>query len=162
MNNIIKLTSVLTISALFNLSSLEFARSEMIVETKSGQQYTLPISKDEFKSIRFTEANVVNNLWQGQWSTSEGQMNLSQSNNIVQGKYNQDNGRIKGKLDGTTLTGYWIENSSAQQCSQPMNGSFYWGLITFTMSPDGKSFQGKWNYCNNQPHISWTGTKLSN
>ena len=36
---------------------------------------------------------------------------------MVEGKYNQDNGRIKGTINNQTLIGYSADHSSEQKCS---------------------------------------------
>ncbi|MBE9223317.1 hypothetical protein IQ215_11470 [Cyanobacterium stanieri LEGE 03274] len=139
----------------------------MIVETQDGRQYTLPLTRGEVKIIRFSEDNTnhsafdsaFNSVWQGRWNTSEGTMNLSQSGNMVQGSYSQDNGRIRGQVTGNTLNGYWIENGSAQRCSRAMDGSFHWGRISYKMNANRSEFEGLWSYCDGEPNSGWNGSK---
>ncbi len=97
----------------------------------------------------------------GGWRTSEGDMSLSQNGARVSGTYTQDNGRIDGEVRGNRLSGFWSEGSSNQRCSTQRLGSFYWGRIEWTLSPDGRRFEGSVSYCDGQPYSSWTGDRTS-
>ncbi len=96
----------------------------------------------------------------GAWSTSEGDMSLAQSSaGQVSGTYSQDNGRISGQVSGGRLTGWWGENGSAQDCGTERMGTRFWGRIDWTLTPDGRRFEGKWSYCNAEPGGAWTGQR---
>jgi hypothetical protein len=71
-----------------------------------------------------------------------------------------NNGRfVSGiyKADGS-YDGYWVQDSSGTRCDSMVNGSYYWGTITFLPSDangDGVSDSavGSWGYCgNSQPY----------
>jgi len=68
---------------------------------------------------------------EGLWSSSEGEISFRQQGNRITGRYTNDNGEIVGVLHNDTLSGYWIEDNSAQRCSTPKNGRYYWGRIEF-------------------------------
>lgn len=46
----------------------------------------------------------------GTWDTNYNLMNLEQKDSIVVGRYDKNNGRIEGILDGNTLVGTWFES----------------------------------------------------
>ena len=60
-------------------------------------------------------------------------------------------------IDGNVLSGYWIENGSAQECDSQMDSSAYWGRIEFTFNEDFTEFTGLWSYCNEEPTQTWNG-----
>lgn len=95
----------------------------------------------------------------GQWSTSEGDVVLSQSGDTVSGTYTQDNGRISGEVRSDHLIGYWGEDSSGQRCDTERLGTFFWGRIDWTLAADGKSFTGAYSYCDDDPNSPWTGRR---
>lgn len=164
MKIVTKLSSSFLLSAISLFSWWGIAQAEMIVETRDGQRYTLPVTRSQVRSIRFSEdeqntMGQISSVWQGTWNTSEGVMTLTQSGNTVQGTYTQDNGRIQGQLTGNTLNGYWIENGSARRCDRPIDGSYHWGRISYTINSNGSAFNGLWSYCDAQPSSSWNGSK---
>ena len=95
----------------------------------------------------------------GVWNTSEGQMTFQQQGSSVTATYTQDNGRIEATMTGNVLEGFWSEDGSNRRCDTAINGRYHWGRIRFVF--DGNSFQGTWSYCNDEPTLSWTGTRLS-
>ncbi|NJL99173.1 MAG: hypothetical protein HC924_10360 [Synechococcaceae cyanobacterium SM2_3_2] len=95
----------------------------------------------------------------GGWDTSEGQMTFQQQGSSVTATYTQDNGRIEGTMTGNVLEGFWSEDGSNRRCDTAINGRYHWGRIRFVF--DGNSFQGTWSYCNDEPTLSWTGTRFS-
>ncbi|AFY55472.1 hypothetical protein Riv7116_2991 [Rivularia sp. PCC 7116] len=151
------------LSSLFLLLFPLAAQADMVVTTKSGRQYTIPVNGDDVQSIRFTDSGSngqqSGSSWRGRWKTSEGNMNLRQNGNVVSGTYTQDKGRISGQVSGNTLNGIWAENSSARKCKVKKLNTFYWGRISFTQQAGGQKFIGKWGYCNEKPDANWTGTR---
>lgn len=95
---------------------------------------------------------------QGVWGSSEGDISFKQNGSKIRGTYNpQDNGEIVGSLKGGTLDSIWIENHSAQRCSSPKNGRYFWGKLQLKF--DGDNFSGKWGYCEEKPSKPWTGQR---
>lgn len=91
--------------------------------------------------------------WTGTWNTSFKQMVLTQSGDQVTGHYTHDNGEIVGTVSGNTLKGTWSESPSFQP---PKDA----GDFEFTLSPDGKSFVGKWRYGSSGDWSGeWNGTR---
>ena len=95
----------------------------------------------------------------GGWSTSEGDMNLNQNGAHVTGTYGSDNGRIDGQVQGGRVTGYWGEDGSAQQCATQRLGTYFWGRFEWVLAADGKTFEGRWSYCDAEPGSPWTGRR---
>ena len=92
----------------------------------------------------------------GLWDTTFGEMEFLSDGT---GTYTSDNGRLQFSLDGTVLTGYWIEDSSSQDCGVLLDGSVHWGQIEFTFDPSFTSFTGLWGYCTGTLPYSWDGTR---
>ena len=77
----------------------------------------------------------------------------------VEGSYGSDNGEIIGEMTyPQRFEGYWIEDESRTKCSEPKNGRYYWGKVTWEFDSDMCSFKGKWSYCDEKPSSSWSGT----
>jgi hypothetical protein len=91
--------------------------------------------------------------WAGNWSTSYGAMQLTQSGSSVTGTYEDNGGRIAGSASGNTLTGTWSE---APSYTPPDDA----GDFQFTMSADGTSFSGGWRYGSSGSFTNdWTGSR---
>ncbi|MEL6458497.1 MAG: hypothetical protein AAFQ91_09635 [Cyanobacteria bacterium J06621_15] len=152
-----------TLSSLFLLLFPLAAQADMVVTTKSGRQYTIPVNGDDVQSIRFTDSGTngqqSGSSWIGEWETSEGNVKFSQNGNTVSGSYTRDNGRISGQVSGNTLNGIWAQSSSARKCTVKKLNTFYWGRISFTQQAGGQKFLGKWGYCGDKPTSNWTGFK---
>ncbi len=94
---------------------------------------------------------------EGVWSSSEGEIRFRQQGNRVAGRYTNDNGEIVGVLNNDTLSGYWIEDNSAERCTTPKNGRYHWGRIELQFS--GKTFTGKYGHCNGSLKNPWGGNR---
>jgi hypothetical protein len=91
--------------------------------------------------------------FQGRWTTTYGEMRLTQRNNRITGNYSTNGGRIEGRLIRGVLELNWYEDG---------NGT--WGSGRFTLAEDGDSFSGIWrNSTDEQPGFShnWTGKRIS-
>jgi hypothetical protein len=88
--------------------------------------------------------------WTGTWKTTFGLMHIKQSGSQVTGSYTVScgTGAIQGTSSNLALAGAW---------SQPCNN--HSGQIQFSMSADGESFTGSWNYGNAPPASPWNGTR---
>jgi hypothetical protein len=72
--------------------------------------------------------------WSGVWqSESLGTLQFQQEGDQIQGVYDRGPGRLIGRPTGRTLKGTW---------SNPEGE----GEVELTLSPDGRSFSGKYNY----------------
>jgi hypothetical protein len=75
----------------------------------------------------------------GIWDTDFGDLQLTQTGNVLTGVYNYQEGKITGGVTGNTATGTWSESPSFQP---PLDA----GDFTFTLSSDCKLFTGQWRY----------------
>lgn len=91
-------------------------------------------------------AGAATYSWTGTWSSDWGDMTLTQNGSKVTGTYTHDGGTISGTVSGNTLTGTWKEPGQV-------------GKISWVMSSDGKSFNGKWGYNDDTPGNTWIGTR---
>ncbi len=90
--------------------------------------------------------------WDGIWSTNYGQMDLAQDDNIVVGRYEENNGILSGTVNGRILTFTWEVDPDVDFDSE--------GIGEFTLSEDGESFDGIWQYKNGGQEFDWDGVKL--
>lgn len=122
------------------------------IKAKQGLPLLIPVGKEvliskkgeigELKPIqsKLPEAAVQPKLnWNGNWETKWGRMVIFQNGNQITGTYEHDNGKINGVINGNKLTGSWSEAPTYL----PPNDS---GEFEMILSPDGKSFTGKWRY----------------
>jgi len=97
--------------------------------------------------------------WAGTWNTSWGSGNstigmageqivMTQTGSSVTGTYG--NGSVFGTVEGTTLTGTWMENDGTG------------GPVEFVLSSDGSSFSGKWAYASDPVGSVATSDKVWN
>ncbi len=97
------------------------------------------------------------------WDSSEGAMGLlDASGGKYIGFYNQeDHGRLLLQRKGDDMTGYWVENSSHQQCASERDGSRYWGRIKWKFDRGFNTFSGTWSYCDADPAAGngWHGKR---
>jgi len=94
---------------------------------------------------------------EGAWSSSEGEIRFRQQGNRVAGRYPNDNGEIVGSLHNDILSGYWIEDNSAQRCRTAKNGRYYWGRVELSFS--GNTFSGKYGHCDGPLKNPWGGNR---
>lgn len=90
--------------------------------------------------------------WTGVWNTNWGSMELTQSDGIVTGTYEHDQGEIEGTVQGNKLIGTWSEYPSYA----PPDDA---GEFEFIMSPDGDSFLGRWRYDSAGDWQEWSATR---
>jgi len=94
----------------------------------------------------------------GSWTSSEGgSLAIQQTDTEIQATFPVKNGRIMGKLNGNTMAGYWVQDSSGRRCSYQKDNSFYWGKIVLNFTP--RSFSGYWGYCEDEPRSGWRGVR---
>jgi hypothetical protein len=69
--------------------------------------------------------------------------------------------KAKGNMDNPTYVGVWTASTSPTQCDAEKDGSSYWGKVTFQMSDAGRTYTGKWGYCDSEPdrafEAKWDG-----
>jgi len=74
----------------------------------------------------------------GSWETNWGTMELKQEGDRIQGTYTWSNGRIVGRVFGRKLKGTWRQD--------PSMFAKNFGDVEFTLSDDGRHFEGRWRY----------------
>jgi hypothetical protein len=82
------------------------------------------------------------------YKTDFGEMAVQISGNKVFGTYQYKGGKITGILQGSTLTGNWVQTNAR-------------GKLIFIFSPDFSTFSGKWSYNEAVPSKKWNGTRIS-
>jgi hypothetical protein len=107
----------------------------------------------------------------GVWKTSYGDVYFPKyEGNRVRGAFwsypdsngKADNGRIIAEIDGSTLSGYWIEDSGNTPCESERDGSYNWGRVNFEANEDFSVISGAWGFCEQQPEgddAGWVGTR---
>jgi hypothetical protein len=93
----------------------------------------------------------------GDWTTNYGGMHLQQYNDRVYGRYEVNDGRIRGHVEDRTLVGLWSESSSGQYCNEERMGTHYWGRVRLRMDREGQEFHGHWGYCDGELTSDWDG-----
>jgi len=68
---------------------------------------------------------------------------------------------VKGNMNNPSYVGIWTASTAPTECDSEKNGSTYWGNITFEMSDAGRTYTGKWGYCDAEPdrafQAKWDG-----
>ena len=107
----------------------------------------------------------------GVWKTSYGDVYFPKyEGNRVRGAFwsypdsngKADNGRIIAELDGSTLKGYWIEDSGNTPCETQRDGSYNWGPVHFEADENFDVISGAWGFCEHQPEgedAGWVGRR---
>lgn len=90
----------------------------------------------------------------GTFQTHFGEIVLQQQGQRVWGTYNQQRGRVEGKIEGNVFRGYWSQSPSYQPPSEA-------GDFVFTFTQDGRAFTGSWRYGYQGPWVDqpWNGQR---
>jgi len=90
----------------------------------------------------------VGGAWDTTWGGGRAVLDLTQQGAAVTGTYSGTNeGKVKGTLAGSVLTGNWIGTGDG-------------GAFVLTFSADGKSFKGTWGMERSKTDGGpWTGTR---
>ena len=69
-----------------------------------------------------------------------------------------DGGKIITKENSATdrFEGIWTTPKGEQPCSTEQGGTKNWGKIWFKLSEMGRTFTGKWGYCDKEPDQDFT------
>ena len=81
---------------------------------------------------------------------------------MVTGTFDNDGTlKVKGNMDNPTYVGFWTASTAPKECDEEKDGSSYWGKATFAMSDAGRTYTGKWGYCDAEPdtdfQAKWDG-----
>jgi hypothetical protein len=103
-----------------------------------------------------SSGRALANPWTGTWDTEWGVMTLTQSGSQVTGTYPHDTGHIAGTVTGNLLKGRWTELPTRKGPSDA-------GAVELTMSADGKTLTGRWNYAGSPTswNTNWNGTRVA-
>jgi hypothetical protein len=63
--------------------------------------------------------------------------------------------RVKGNMDNPTYVGFWTADSAPTECDNERDGTSYWGKVKFEMSDAGRTYTGKWGYCEAEPDVAF-------
>lgn len=110
--------------------------------------------------ISYVPAAAAADSIYGIYDTSYGRMTIEPGPGGRIAEYTSDSGRIFATFSDTLMIGHWVEGFSTQKCDTKKDGSFHWGGIAYSFSPDFSGFEGKWGYCNKTLHGTWTGTRV--
>lgn len=67
-------------------------------------------------------------------------------------------GRLVGRANGSTVTGYWYQETSPIACPRRREGSSHYGRFSFRFNADRSGFTGQWSHCEDAPDRDWNGT----
>lgn len=137
----------------FKVAFSSVGEKDVCIQVKDSTNQS---SKELCRSVTVT-ANPTGPV-SGIWETTYGNMQFYANGT---GEYTSDSGKLQFSLSGTTMTGIWIEPSSAQECESDRGGSNYWGKFEFIFDEEFTSFLGSWGYCEEAPIAEniWDGTK---
>ena len=75
---------------------------------------------------------------------------------IVTGTFDNDGKlKVKGNMNSPTYVGHWTASTAPKECDEEKDGSSYWGKVTFEMSEAGRTYTGKWGYCDAEPDTNF-------
>ena len=75
---------------------------------------------------------------------------------VVTGTFDNDGKlKVKGNMDNPTYVGVWTASTAPKECEEEKDGSSYWGKVTFAMSDAGRTYTGKWGYCDVEPDTAF-------
>jgi hypothetical protein len=63
--------------------------------------------------------------------------------------------RVKGNMDNPTYVGFWTADTAPKECDNERDGTSYWGKVKFEMSDAGRTYTGKWSYCDAEPDVAF-------
>jgi hypothetical protein len=136
--------------------------SMLMIRMKDGRVITLDTSKITSMSFEENGQSGENGdfgpSYSGNWTSSEGgSMTINQEKTDFRARYAASNGRILGKMNGSSMEGYWVQDSSGKRCSSMVDNSYYWGRIRLNFT--SQSYSGHWGYCDDEPRLTWSGAK---
>ena len=75
---------------------------------------------------------------------------------VVTGTFDNDGKlKVKGNMDNPTYVGVWTASTAPKECDEEKDGSSYWGKVSFEMSNAGRTYTGKWGYCDAEPDTNF-------
>jgi hypothetical protein len=95
----------------------------------------------------FASAAQAEENYAGAWRTNNGDMRLDQDGDRVTGSYDLKGGRVRGHVDGESLSGIWAQDTADRRCRETRMGTHYWGHFRFDLNDEADHFDGSWSYC---------------
>jgi hypothetical protein len=75
---------------------------------------------------------------------------------VLTGTFDNDGKlKVKGNMNDPTYVGFWTASTSPKECESDKDGSKFWGKVTFAMGDAGRTYTGKWGYCDAEPDRSF-------
>jgi len=97
----------------------------------------------------------------GVFTTSFGTMTFNGARKGAVAQYDQEDGVLHASaMTDTVLVGFWAEPASRQVCDVARFGTVHWGRLIFEMNADDQGFSGTWEFCENDPRRTWTGSRV--
>lgn len=81
----------------------------------------------------------VASKFEGKWDTDHGVLEMRVVGQRVTGTYGTNDGTLEGVISGNCVIGTWRQKS-------PCACGMTWGTLTLTLSGDGKTITGVWQY----------------
>ena len=130
------------------------ANGKINVRPGADISYTLSASNLFGGSKVTVPLKVTSPNWSGEWDCgSFGNMILTQSGNQVNGIYTYQGGKISGYVNGNKLAGTWSEDPTHKAPDDA-------GGFELTLSADGLSFTGYYDYGFSGDVSSWNGKRI--
>lgn len=68
---------------------------------------------------------------------------------------------VKGNMNDPSYVGIWTASTAPTECDGEKDGTTYWGKVKFEMTDAGRTYTGKWGYCEADPdhafQAKWDG-----
>jgi hypothetical protein len=78
------------------------------------------------------------------------------ADDMVTGSFDNDGElKVKGNMNDASYIGYWTASTAPKECDEEKDGSSYWGKVKFEMSDAGRTYTGKWGYCDAEPDVNF-------
>lgn len=133
------------------LSATQVFAATMFINLKNGK--VISLDTNAIESIVYGEEAVsIDSVdISGQYNYSGLPATLTQQGSNITINYDiNDHGKVIGKLQGRTIQGFWIEDSSGMRCSTQKDGRFFWGKAVLELQSNG-DLKGRWGYCDDIP-----------
>jgi len=63
--------------------------------------------------------------------------------------------KVNGNMNDASYLGFWTASTAPKECDEEKDGTSYWGKVKFEMSDFGRTYTGKWGYCDAEPDVNF-------